>query len=92
MNKSIHSLTIYSYLTIRVHPQQKTSTVLESQGRREIARLLQRCHGREISRGEVRRKVFRYLLKQLFYDSMVRLVDFFRPKISLAEAGYFSLH
>ena len=64
----------------RVHPQQKTSSVMHSLGQDEIARLHQRCHGRKLNRREIRKNTAIYLLKQVAYDKWVRLNRFFQKK------------
>ena len=69
----------------RVHPQQKTSSVLQCRGRNEMSRLHQRCHGREVSLMEVRKNTSTYLLKQMFYDRMVRTADYFRAGVILVS-------
>jgi glycosyltransferase involved in cell wall biosynthesis len=69
----------------RVHPQQKTSSILQCQGRSEMSRLHKRCHGSEVSTHEVNTHTASYLLKQMFYDRQVRAVDLFRPKVPLTK-------
>ena len=67
----------------RVHPQQKTSSIMACQGRSDIERLHQRYHGRKISRHEIRKNTLTYLLKQIFHDKLLRTRDFFRHNITL---------
>jgi glycosyltransferase involved in cell wall biosynthesis len=75
-----HFARLPRYLgAFRVHPQQKTSSVLQCQGRHEMGRLHKRYHGREVSMLEIRSNTLKYLLKQVIYDMLVRTVDSFRP-------------
>ena len=68
---------------VRVHPQQKTSSIMECQGRSDIERLHNRYHGRKISQYEIRKNTSRYLLKQVFHDRLLKTRDFFRRSIAL---------
>jgi len=69
----------------RVHPQQKTSSIMACQGRSDIERLHQRYHGRKISQHEIRKNTLTYLLKQILHDKLLRTRDFFRRSITLKE-------
>ena len=56
----------------RVHPQQKTAKELESTGKEEMARLRQRCHGRDVSEREAAHHLHDYMWKHLVYDALYR--------------------
>lgn len=56
----------------RVHPQQKTSKLLESIGKQEMRRLRYHCHGREVSNHEALRQIRWYLRRHLGYHALYR--------------------
>lgn len=56
----------------RVHPQQKTSTLLDGQGFQEMMRLRERIHGRPVSHEEAHRHLRGYLRKHLWYHYAYR--------------------
>jgi glycosyltransferase involved in cell wall biosynthesis len=57
----------------RVHDRQKTSALFENVGRREIAWLLRRWHGRSVTEEEVDRRVWPYLRRHLAYQRLFEL-------------------
>jgi len=69
----------------RVHPKQKTSSIMACQGRSDIERLHKRYHGRKLSQHEIRKNIYIYLLKQIFHDRLLRIRDFFRRSITLKK-------
>jgi len=56
----------------RVHPHQKTSTMLEGQGFQEMMRLRERVHGRPVSHEEAHRHLRGYLRKHIMYHYAYR--------------------
>ncbi|MBZ0090652.1 MAG: glycosyltransferase [Sulfuricellaceae bacterium] len=54
----------------RVHPQQKTSTEITDTGFKEMGRLRERCHGRVVSAGEIKRGVAAYVARHIVYDKL----------------------
>lgn len=57
----------------RLHSVQKSQSRMEDMGQIEMARLRQRCHGRVVGYGEVRRHLYGYLLRHLIYQKLYRL-------------------
>lgn len=57
----------------RIHSQQKTSAQINSVGVKEMERLRQRAHGRDVAHEEVMQNVRPYLIKHMFYDILFRL-------------------
>ena len=57
----------------RIHRQQKTSSLIDEIGEREIAVLRERCHGRSVSEEEARWQIRGYLLKHLWYHYLYTL-------------------
>ena len=56
----------------RVHEEQKTSAQMATSGNREMARIREREHGREVSQEEIRRNVRGYLLRHLMLHKLYR--------------------
>ncbi len=54
----------------RVHDQQKSQAQLANIGAREMTRLRIRCHGREVTRSEIRHAILGYLLRHSLYDRL----------------------
>jgi glycosyltransferase involved in cell wall biosynthesis len=54
----------------RVHDTSKTMTVVETAGAREVAQLLHRTHGRNVSPLEVEGHLRRYRRRHVFYNCM----------------------
>jgi GT2 family glycosyltransferase len=57
----------------RVHPQQKTSAHMEEFGMHEMARLRERCHGRQVTTGEIADALRAYLRKHVIQHKLYRL-------------------
>lgn len=57
----------------RIHHQQKTSAEINQAGQLEMNRLRMRCHGREVSRREIKYHLLPYLLSHIFYNKLHRL-------------------
>ncbi|MDO8811307.1 MAG: glycosyltransferase family 2 protein [Gallionella sp.] len=57
----------------RVHPQQKTSAQISDIGFKEMSRLRQRCHGNEVSDGDIRRGIASYMLRHVATDLIYRI-------------------
>jgi glycosyltransferase involved in cell wall biosynthesis len=57
----------------RVHPTQKTSARMEDLGLLEMARLRERCHGRNVTEEEIRRHTRPYLWRHLVVHKLYRL-------------------
>jgi hypothetical protein len=57
----------------RVHPAQKTSAWLGGVGRAEMARLRQRCHGRNVTEDEISRQVAPYLRRHMVHHLLYRV-------------------
>jgi glycosyltransferase involved in cell wall biosynthesis len=57
----------------RVHAAQKTSARMEDLGRLEMARLRERCHGRNVTEDEIRRRTRPYLWRHLVAHKLYRL-------------------
>jgi len=49
----------------RVHPQQKTSAQITDIGFKEMSRLRQRCHGKEVHDSDIKRGVASYMLRHV---------------------------
>ncbi len=54
----------------RVHPAQKTSAQMEDVGREEMARLRVFCHGRPISKTDVKLHIWPYLARSMVYHAL----------------------
>lgn len=57
----------------RVHPQQKTMAEIGDVGFKEMARLRERCHGRQVSPAEIKLGVASYLMRHVVWDKIQRL-------------------
>jgi glycosyltransferase involved in cell wall biosynthesis len=57
----------------RVHGGQKTNTVFEDVGRREIERLQRRCHSRAVSEREIDQRLRPYLCRHVICQALYRL-------------------
>ena len=49
----------------RIYDEQLTSSVMNSLGAEEMARLRQRCHGRDVTEGEIARALLPYLMDHM---------------------------
>lgn len=56
----------------RVHPQQKTSAQITDIGFKEMSRLRQRCHGREVHNADIRRGAASYMLRHVVVSLIYR--------------------
>jgi glycosyltransferase involved in cell wall biosynthesis len=54
----------------RIHPQQKTSSILGELGQQEMSRLRKQLHKRHVSTREIRHHLRSYWLKHLVYDRL----------------------
>ena len=59
--------------SFRVHPQQKTSAQISSQGEEEMSRIREKYLGRDIEFSEIRRRIFPYLLKSELLNKLYQL-------------------
>lgn len=59
--------------SFRVHARSKTLTQLTDQGAAEMDRLRQRCHGRTVTRTEIRRGTVGYVLRQGLFHRLYAL-------------------
>jgi glycosyltransferase involved in cell wall biosynthesis len=66
----------------RVHPEQKTSRQLWDLGAREIALLLRRYHGRDVSQAEAVSHMRGYLLRHVLHHHLFRLRSALQPQRS----------
>jgi glycosyltransferase involved in cell wall biosynthesis len=57
----------------RVHPEQKTLSLMREVGIQEINLLLERIHGRRVSQREVEHHIRPYLWKHIWFDTLYRL-------------------
>ena len=57
----------------RIHPHQKTSSVIEGMGKKEMAMLRERCHGRAVSDEEIAQNTKWYLRKHVILDWRYRI-------------------
>jgi FkbM family methyltransferase len=57
----------------RLHGAQKTSCMISDLGNREMARLRERCHGRQVHYDEIHTKIRPYLRRHLVYQKLFRL-------------------
>jgi len=57
----------------RVHNTSKTTTVVKTTGSEEMARLRERCHGREVTGEEIQHGIRRYLLRHALCNRMYTL-------------------
>lgn len=62
----------------RLHSRQKSSTLLDTVGQQEMARLRQRCHGRSVDYPEINEAIQPYLRAQIVYDWLYRSGLLFR--------------
>jgi len=69
----------------RVHPEQKTSSIMACQGRNDIERLHERYHGRKISQYEIKKNTTTYLLKQILHDKLIRIHYYFRRSLAFEK-------
>ncbi len=56
----------------RVHPHQKTSAEISSQGDREMQQLRKRSLGRTVSEAEINQNIKKYLTRHVFYQKLYR--------------------
>jgi hypothetical protein len=56
----------------RVHEQQKTSAQMDTAGNREMAKIRQGQHGRQVSQDEIRRNVRGYILRHVVLHKLYR--------------------
>lgn len=57
----------------RIHWRQKTFAQSTERGAEEMGLLRERCHGREVSRLEIRKGIFSYLLRHSWFNYLYRL-------------------
>jgi glycosyltransferase involved in cell wall biosynthesis len=57
----------------RVHPHQKTSSLMEDVGKTEMDRLRTRCHGRPVVPLEIEAGLRKYLRQHFYYHKLYRL-------------------
>jgi hypothetical protein len=56
----------------RIHKQQKTSAIMDTQGQKEASELRKRMHGREVSRPEISAAVKPYMRRHLVLQKLYR--------------------
>jgi hypothetical protein len=56
----------------RVHPHQKTSAEISSQGDREMQQLRKRSLGRVVSEAEINQNIKKYLTRHVLYQKLYR--------------------
>jgi FkbM family methyltransferase len=57
----------------RVHPHQKTSSVMQDLGVHEMNQLRERCHGRRVTNDEIENALARYLRRHVMCHKLYRL-------------------